>query len=292
MIIDGQKISREICKNIQKKISAFQGRPPCLAVIMAGDNPASALYVRRKVAACQEVGITSLKKIFPSQVTEEELIGAVDLFNANHAVDGILVQLPLPEHINTTKVITAIDPEKDVDGFHPQNVGKLMMGATDGFVSCTPLGISILLQRTGADLKGKHAVILGRSNVVGKPLAALLMQRSRGYDLTVTIVNRHLQDIATICRQGDIVISAVGIPHIIESNMVKEGAIVIDVGINRIPDPNRPTKHLIVGDVDFEQVKEKTSMITPVPGGVGPMTIAMLLHNTVLSYEWRLGLSL
>ncbi len=216
-----------------------------------------------------------------------KFLATIAKLNRDPEVDGILVQMPLPPHVNPNKINIQIDPKKDVDGFHPMNIGKLLIGEKDGFFPCTPLGVKTLLDRSGVDLTGKHAVVLGRSNIVGKPMAAMLMQSNGGGNATVTIAHRFSQDLTTLCRLADLLIVAIGQPQFIKADRVKEGAVVIDVGINKIDEPTRPSGYRIVGDVDFENVKKKCALITPVPGGVGPMTIAMLLSNTLQSFTNR-----
>ncbi|NGX43827.1 MAG: Bifunctional protein FolD protein [Chlamydiae bacterium] len=289
MIIDGKKIAEEIHGEIKEAIAHIVGRPPCLAVILVGEHPASKIYVSRKTRSCEEVGILSIKKVLPETVSEEELILEIQQFNANPEVDGILVQLPLPKHIHPSLIASLIDPQKDVDGFHPINVGKMLLGETDGFLPCTPMGIRELFLRSNIDVTGKHAVLIGRSNIVGKPMAALLMQKAPGGNATVTITHQHTKNLKEISRMADIIIAAIGKAKFVTADMVKEGAIVIDVGINKIEDPTAKSGSRLVGDVDFDQVKDKCSLITPVPGGVGPMTIAMLLQNTLQSYRQREG---
>lgn len=285
MIIDGTAIARQIQEEIKHTIENLPGREPCLAVILVGSHPPSQIYVKRKIEACKEVGILSIKRELPPTISEEHLLQEVDQLNKDPEVDGILVQLPLPKQINPMNVINRIDPSKDVDGFHPINVGKLMIGDTDGFIPCTPLGIRTLFERMKIEVAGKHALVIGRSNIVGKPMAAILMQNHPLGNATVTVVHRHSTRIKELCQVSDIVIVAVGKPHTVTEDMIKEGAVVIDVGMNKIADPSRPGGFKLIGDVDFEKVKEKCSYITPVPKGVGPMTIAMLLQNTLQSYE-------
>ncbi len=285
MIIDGKAIAATIQAELKAQMASFQGRKPCLAVLLVGENPASHIYVKRKVQACNEVGVESRPYQLPQTAPESEVLAIIRALNADPLVDGILVQLPLPQHVNPYKIIQAIDPEKDVDGFHPLNVGKLLIGETDGLFPCTPLGIQVLLERSGVEMTGKHAVIVGRSNIVGKPLAAMLMQRHSGANATVTVAHSHTHDIASLCRLADVLIASIGQPHFIKADMVKEGAVVIDVGINKIANPSSPSGYQIVGDVDFEHVQPRCALITPVPGGVGPMTIAMLLSNTVRSFK-------
>lgn len=279
MLINGNKIAAELRAGYKDAIAQFKGRAPCLALVMVGHHPASEVYVKYKARACEEVGICSIRKILPETILEQALLAEIALLNNDPMVDGILVQLPLPAHINPALVMRMIFPEKDVDGFHPLNMGKLFMGEKDGFVPCTPLGISVLLQHSGIDTRGKHAVIVGRSTIVGRPMAALLLRKGKGGDATVTVAHSQSKDIAAICRSADILIAAIGKPRYIKEEMVKEGAVVIDVGINRVEGSTK-----LVGDVDFEAVKGKCSAITPVPGGVGPMTIALLLNNTIKSY--------
>ncbi len=287
MLIDGKEIAQQIELEVKEKVSRYTKRKPCLAVILVGSHPASLIYVKRKTEACAKAGILSLGKEFSPSLTEAELIQEIEKLNQNPEVDGILVQLPLPSHINPTKITECVDPSKDIDGFHPINVGKLLIGETDGFISCTPLGIKVLLQRSGIDAGGKHVLIIGRSNIVGKPMAALLMQSQPGGNATVTVAHSKTQDIKKLCLQADIIIAAIGQPKFIKADMVKDGAVVIDVGINKIDNPEKKSGYEIVGDVDFDNVVKKCSFITPVPGGVGPMTIAMLLSNTLTSFERR-----
>ncbi len=287
MIIDGKAIASKIQDEIKLFISNLNKRLPCLSVILVGKNPASQVYVNKKVQACVEVGMISKKVELDSSVSEEEILRHISILNADPAVDGILIQLPLPSHVNPYSIVQAIHPDKDVDGFHPENVGKLLIGQTDGFIPCTPLGIKALLVRSGVEIGGKHAVILGRSNIVGKPLAALLMQNSVQGNATVTITHSHTRDLNTFCSMADILIAAMGQPQFVKKDMIKDGAIVVDVGTNRVEDPSLARGYKIVGDVDFENVKDRCSLITPVPGGVGPMTIAMLLYNTLRSYQRR-----
>lgn len=289
MIIDGKKIADEIQQEIKQAIDAIPSRHrrPSLAVVLAGDHPPSQIYVKRKTEACASVGIRSIKRHLPESVTEEELLNEINILNQDPSIDGILVQLPLPPHINPTLITESITPEKDVDGFHPLNVGKMLIGETDGFLPCTPLGIQVLIERSGIDISNKHVLIIGRSNIVGKPMAALLMQKRADKNTTVTIVHRECPYVRTLAHHADIIIIAIGQPRFLKADMIKKGAVIIDVGINKIPDPTKKSGYQIVGDVDFDAVKDKCSYITPVPGGVGPMTIAMLLSNTLLSYEKR-----
>lgn len=284
MIIDGKKIASDIQSEIKKTIENFTTRAPCLVVILVGNHPPSQIYVNRKAQACEEVGIYSLRLEFPSTVSEESLLEEIRRLNKDSSVDGILVQLPLPAQINPTRIMHEICPSKDVDGLHPYNLGKLLIGDTDGFLPCTPLGVKKLLEYSSIELTGKHALVIGRSNIVGKPMAAMLIQSTTGGNATVTVAHSKSLNLAEICRTADIIISAVGRPLFIRAEMVKEGAAIIDVGTNKIVDPSKKSGYKIVGDVDFVNVAPKCSYITPVPGGVGPMTIAMLLQNTLYSY--------
>lgn len=288
MIIDGKKIADEIQQEIKNHIQhdlELISRPPCLVVVLVGDHPPSQIYISRKAQACESVGIASIIKKFPSSISETTLLGEIEALNQNPLIDGILVQLPLPPSINPMIITHAINPDKDVDGFHPYNVGRMLIGESGGFVPCTPLGIKVLLERSSIDMCGKHAIVLGRSNIVGKPMAALLMQSTPGGNATVTVAHRYTTNLKMLCQIADVIIAAIGQPKLITADMVKEGAVVIDVGINKIADPGKKSGYQIVGDVDFANVAPKCSYITPVPGGVGPMTIAMLLHNTLLSYR-------
>ncbi len=275
-IIDGKKISQEIKDELKEKAAAMakEGKKVALAVIQVGNDPASSVYVRNKKKACEYIGIESFSYELPEETTEEELVALIEKLNADTKVNGILVQLPLPEQINEEKIIQTISPDKDVDGFHMQNVGALCTGGK-GYVSCTPLGIITLLKRSGIEIAGKRCVVMGRSNIVGKPMAMLLL-RENG---TVTICHSKTQDMKEITRQADILVVAIGKPKFVDETYVKEGAVVIDVGIHR----NAENK--LCGDVDFDKVAPHTSAITPVPGGVGPMTIAMLMNNCVSSVE-------
>jgi len=284
MLIDGKATAQEILNEIKAKVAVLPGRKPCLAVILAGENPSSHIYINRKIQACAEVGILSRRIHLPSTATEEEILQQIAKLNADPTIDGILVQLPLPGNINPNKISLAIRPEKDVDGFHPINVGKMLLGQTDGFLPCTPLGIMTLFERKGIEMTGKQVVVLGRSNIVGKPLAAMLMQSTPRSNATVTVIHSLSRNVKEICRQADVLIAALGKPRFVTADMVKEQAVVIDVGINRIDNPSKPKGYEIVGDVDFENVQSKCSWITPVPNGVGPMTIACLMGNTLKSY--------
>ena len=277
-IIDGKLVSSEIREKVKKfgsQLKSKTGKVPGLAVVLVGENPASRVYVKNKIEKTAEVGFNSIEHKLSEKVSENELIDVVDKLNNDKNVQGILVQLPLPEHINSDKILDRIKPEKDVDGFHANNVGKLWSGL-ESLVPCTPLGCSILIKKISKDLSGKHAVIIGRSNIVGKPMAALLL----GMNATVTVCHSRTKDLESVCKEADIVVAAVGIPEMVKSNWIKEGAIIIDVGINRV---ERDEKRILVGDVDYDDCLKKCSLITPVPGGVGPMTIACLLLNTLLT---------
>ncbi len=275
-IINGKEISQTIKDELKAEVTDLkaQGVSVTLAVIQVGNDPASSVYVRNKKNACAYIGIESLAYELPEDTTEEVLLGLIEELNQRTDVNGILVQLPLPAHINEDKVIQAIDPKKDVDGFHPQSVGALCIGQP-GFVSCTPAGIIQLLKRSGIEMDGKHCVVVGRSNIVGKPMSLLMLRENA----TVTICHSHTKDLKAMCREADILICAIGKPLFFTSEYIKEGAVVIDVGIHR----NAQNK--LCGDVDFDDVVDKVSAITPVPGGVGPMTIAMLMYNCVRSAE-------
>ena len=270
-IIDGKNIAAEIRASLAKRVEQLstQGNTPGLDVVLVGDNPASKVYVRMKKKACEEIGVNSTIHRLPEETSQEELLALINDLNLNDKVHGILVQLPLPSHLDEEKVINAISPEKDVDGFHPINVGKLHIGE-EGFVPCTPAGILELVKRTGTPIAGQNVVVVGRSNIVGKPVASLFLRENA----TVTICHSRTKDVAAECRRADILIAAVGRPLMIKKDWIKPGAVVIDVGINRVDDT-------IVGDVDYEEVRQVAGAITPVPGGVGPMTIAMLLKATV-----------
>lgn len=279
-IIDGFSIAQNVRAGVGEKVKELQaqGVIPCLAVVLVGENPASISYVTGKEKALAEAGMKSLDIRLPEQTTEEELLQRIDTLNKDSSVHGILVQLPLPKHIGEDKIITAIKPEKDVDGFHPVNVGNMMIGKKS-FLPCTPHGVLVLLKTMGIETKGKHVVIVGRSNIVGKPLGILFTRRE--YNATVTICHTGTKDLSYHTKQADILVAAAGSPGMITADMVKPGAVVIDVGVNRIPDASKKSGFRLCGDVDFEGVKEVASYITPVPKGVGPMTIAMLVFNTL-----------
>ena len=282
-LIDGKRISSEVRAEVAAGVAQVKekhGVAPGLAAVLVGDDPASAVYVRNKRSAATEVGMPAEDFSLPADVSQEELLARIQDLNGDDRVHGILVQLPLPPQIDRDAVIQAIDPAKDVDGLHPFNVGLLVQGKAR-FVPATPAGIQQLLLRTGRDPEGKHVVVCGRSEIVGKPASILLSQRRPGANATVTVCHTRTRDLGAITRQADILIAAMGQPRFITADMVKEGAVVIDVGVNRVDAPERKRGYRLVGDVDFDPVSEKVAAITPVPGGVGPMTIAMLLHNTL-----------
>ena len=279
MIIDWKQISLEVkdlVKEETRKLQEAGKRVPTLAVVLVGHNLASEVYVRNKEKACQYVGFGSIKIELPEEITEEALLAQIEQLNQKEEVDGILVQLPLPKHIDEAKIIEAIDPKKDVDGFHPMNIAHLFLGI-DSLLPCTPYGMMVMLEKIGYDLEGKEVVVVGRSNIVGKPVALLALAKSA----TVTIAHSRTKNLKEVCQKADVLITAVGKAKMFDDEYIKEGAVVLDVGINR--DENGK----LCGDVDFEKCKEKASAITPVPGGVGPMTIAMLLHNTLIAYKMR-----
>jgi len=282
-LIDGAAIGRLVRADVARDVARLQalGVVPGLTVVLVGDDPASAVYVRSKGKACEEAGMHGETIRMPADATEEQLLAQVDALNDDPRVHGILVQMPLPRHMSADKVIRRIRPEKDVDGFHPVNVGKLSIGERDGFFPCTPAGAIELLVRSGVDTRGKDAVIVGRSNIVGKPMAALLMQDAPGGNATVTVCHSRTVDLASHTRRADILVAAIGKPEMITGDMIKPGAVVIDVGINRVNDNSVAKGYRIVGDVHFASARAVASLITPVPGGVGPMTIAMLMQNTV-----------
>ena len=283
-IIDGKAIAAQVRGEVAQKVSDLKakGITPCLAVILVGENPASVSYVTGKQKALAEVGMADRSMHLPETTTEAELLKIIDDLNNDSSVHGILVQLPLPKHINEEKVLLAIKPEKDVDGFHPMNVGNLVIGKK-AFLPCTPHGIIVLLEKMGIETSGKHAVVIGRSNIVGKPVSLLLARKET--NCTVTICHTGTKNMAEITRQADILIAASGHPHTVTKDMVKPGAVVIDVGVNRIPDSTKKNGFRLVGDCDYNDLLDTASFITPVPGGVGPMTIAMLMFNTLEAAE-------
>jgi methylenetetrahydrofolate dehydrogenase (NADP+)/methenyltetrahydrofolate cyclohydrolase len=283
-IIDGKQVAAEMRAELKTEVAKLkeQGIVPGLGVILVGEDPASQSYVRAKERACEELGIYSDDNRLPEDITQQDLIALVNQMNNDPKINGILVQLPLPKGLNEAEVLLAIAPEKDVDGFHPMNVGKMMVGEK-AFLPCTPHGVIQLLLRSGVTIEGAKVVIVGRSNIVGKPLANMLIQKNAKGNATVTVCHTRTKDLAWHTKQADIVIAAAGRPNTITADMVKDGVVVIDVGVNRVEDATKKKGYRLVGDVDFEAVKEKASLITPVPGGVGPMTITMLLYNTVES---------
>jgi methylenetetrahydrofolate dehydrogenase (NADP+)/methenyltetrahydrofolate cyclohydrolase len=291
-IIDGKRIAQKMRDELKEEVEnlKLKGIVPGLCVILVGEDPASQSYVRAKERACEKIGIYSDDNRLPAETTQDELLNLIEKMNSDDKIHGILVQLPLPEQIDEQEVLLAIDPDKDVDGFHPINIGKMVAGQK-AFLPCTPHGIIQLLIKSGVKIAGSHVVIVGRSNIVGKPLANLLIQKSPTGNATVTICHTRTRNLSEHTRQADILISAAGREGTITADMVKEGAVVVDVGVNRVEDPSKEKGYHLAGDVDFEAVKEKASLITPVPGGVGPMTITMLLYNTVESAKRKAGLS-
>ncbi len=289
-LISGKIISAQINEELCLEVKQLKtkGIEPCLAVVLVGEDPASEVYVRNKKRTSEEIGMRSIGHNLPDTTTQRELETLIQSLNADPAVHGILCQFPLPEGLDEKKVIQTIAPEKDVDGLHPLNAGLIAMGIPK-FISCTPYGVLQMLKRSGISTSGKNAIVLGRSNLVGRPIATLLS--SKGWDATVTVCHSRTSDMAEVTSQADILIAAIGIPEFVKANMVKPGAVVIDVGINRIDDPNKAKGTRLVGDVAFEEVAAKSSFITPVPGGVGPMTIAMLMVNTVNAARWQNGLT-
>lgn len=294
LIIDGKKVSSDLKAELKIRVDghrAATGKVPGLSVIIVGEDPASQVYVRNKAKSCAEVGMHSSVIEMPASTSQELLLAKIEELNNDPAVHGILVQQPLPKQIDEFAVTLAIDPAKDVDGFHPENLGRLVMGHLDKcFVSCTPYGILELLGRYGIETKGKHCVVVGRSNIVGKPMANLMLQKLEATNCTVTVCHSATRDIPSYTRQADILIAAIGKARFITADMVKPGAVVIDVGINRIDDPTTKSGSRLVGDVDYDGIAPIASAMTPVPGGVGPMTIAMLLKNTLQSFERANGL--
>ena len=289
-LIDGKAIAARINDESRIAVAALSagGHTPGLAVVLVGADPASQAYVRSKDRMCRDLGMHSVKHELPATTTQEELIAIVRALNADPAIHGILVQSPPPAHIDERAIVETIDPRKDVDGFHPVNIAKLALGDPDAFVPCTPLGCQRLLIESGIETAGAHAVVLGRSMIVGKPMAFLLMGKGRGGDATVTVAHSRTRDLGAITRSADILIAAIGRPEFVKADMVREGAVVIDVGINRVPAPDTPKGTKLVGDVAFDEVAPRCRAITPVPGGVGPMTIAMLMQNTIVSAQrWQ-----
>ncbi|MCK4249890.1 bifunctional methylenetetrahydrofolate dehydrogenase/methenyltetrahydrofolate cyclohydrolase FolD [candidate division WOR-3 bacterium] len=291
-ILSGKELAEKMRQEMKSEIDELKTHHnlvPGLAVVLIGDNPASLSYVKGKEKACARVGILSREYKFDADYKEEQLLKLIRELNNDPLIHGILVQLPLPDHINEEEILYAIDPTKDVDGFHPVNIGKMMIGAPS-FLPCTPHGIQQLLLRNNIEISGKHVVIVGRSNIVGKPLAMILVQKNPGANATVTMCHTRTKNMAEITKLADILVVAAGRPHTVNAGMVKQGAVVIDVGVNRIEDKSKKRGYRLIGDVEFDEVSEKASAISPVPGGVGPMTITMLLHNTIQSAKNHAGI--
>lgn len=284
-LIDGNQIAAAIIAELKAEVSALAGRKPCIALVRVGEDPASVSYVKKKEKTAAEIGVTSRVILPPISITQADLFKLIDELNADPTVDGILVQSPLPKHIDEVAVFRRVAPEKDVDGFNTLNLGKVAQEDDTGFVACTPAGIMELLARSGVDLKGKHVVVLGRSLIVGKPIALLALQKKAGANGTVTICHSATTNLPGITRQADVLIAAIGRAEFVTRDMVKPGAVVIDVGINRVPDPSKKTGYRLTGDVKFDEVSPQCARITPVPGGVGPMTVAMLMKNTVKAFR-------
>jgi len=289
-LIDGRAIAKKVRADVAERARKLvaRGLRPGLAVVQVGDDPASTVYTSAKAKAAEEAGMYSLNLRLPADTSQADLLSRVDALNSDPKIHGILVQMPLPKQIDPDTIIRRIDPGKDVDGFHPVNVGKMLVGERDGFIPCTPAGIQVLLKESGVKTPGKNCVVIGRSNIVGKPMAALMMQDNENANCTVTVCHRHTTDLKSHTKAADILIVAAGRPHIVTADMVKPGAVVIDVGTNRVSDPKSKSGTMLQGDVDFDSVRAVASKITPVPGGVGPMTIAMLMANTVRAAEMTL----
>lgn len=286
-ILDGKKISNDIKDEITQVVAQMKAngqKTPHLAAVIVGEDGASLTYVGSKVRACARVGFESTLVQLPAEITQEELLTKIDQLNNDSEIDGFIVQLPLPRHIDTQKVLLAVDPKKDVDGFHPENFGKLALDMQT-FIPATPFGIMELLRRYEINTTGKHTVVIGRSHIVGRPISILMSRKGQPGDSTVTLTHSRTKDLAVFTREADIVVSALGVPNFLKADMVKEGAVIIDVGITRVPDESAAKGYVITGDVEYDTVSEKASYITPVPGGVGPMTIAMLLQNTLLARQ-------
>jgi len=290
-LIDGRAIAAQIHAETARRVESLKARgiKPALTFVRVGEDPASKVYVGMKEKMSAQLGIISKTFVLPEQTTEKALLELLATLNADDNVHGILVQAPLPAHIRPAVIYSAVDPEKDVDGFHPLNVGKLMLGDPSGFKPCTPYGIQELLARSGVQTEGAEVVILGRGDIVGKPLAAMLCQKAKHANATVTLCHSRTRDLPAHCRRADILVAAMGVPEFVKANMVKPGAVVVDVGVNRVPDPAAKGGTRLVGDVAFAEVQPIAGKITPNPGGVGPMTIAMLMHNTVMAAERRLS---
>lgn len=285
-LLDGKLAAADIKKEVARDVALIPGRKPALALVRVGEDPASRVYVGTKAKASEEVGIVSRGAHLDASVSEDTLLGILRDFNNDDEVDGILLQLPLPKHIDSDKAIAAISPEKDVDGFHPESLGRLAAGSPR-FVPCTPLGIRELLIRNGVNTAGANVVVLGRSVIVGKPMSLLFSLKGAGGDATVTMCHSKSRDLADHTRRADIIVAAMGVPHFLKADMVRDGVVVVDVGINRVDDASSPKGYRIVGDVDFDAVAPRCSLITPVPGGVGPMTVAMLMSNTLAAFRLR-----
>jgi methylenetetrahydrofolate dehydrogenase (NADP+)/methenyltetrahydrofolate cyclohydrolase len=286
-LIDGNQIAIALIAELKAEVATFTGRKPCIALVRVGEDPASVSYVRKKEKTAAEIGVTSRILLPPVTITQPELFALIDSLNADPEVDGILVQSPLPKHIDEVATFRRVSPDKDVDGFNTLNLGKVAQEDDTGFVSCTPAGIMELLARSGVDLRGRHVVVLGRSLIVGKPVALLALQKKAGANGTVTICHSATANLPAITRQADVLIAAIGRAEFVTADLVKPGAVVIDVGINRVPDPTKKTGYRLTGDVHFPTVAPLCSKITPVPGGVGPMTVAMLMKNTVKAFRQR-----
>ena len=284
-LIDGNAIAESIIEELTKEVSQLSGKKPVIAVVRVGEDPASVSYVRKKQKTAERIGLGSRLHILPEDVSKADLFAQIDALNTDPDVSGILVQAPLPKHIDETETFNRVLPSKDVDGFNTVNIGKLCQEDDSGFVACTPAGIVQLIERSGVNTEGKHVVVLGRSQIVGKPAALLMMRKGVPGNATVTVCHSRTADLASITSQADVLIAAIGRPNFVTGDMVKDGVAVIDVGINRIEDATRKSGYRLVGDVDFEAVSQKASHITPVPGGVGPMTVAMLMYNTVRAFK-------
>ncbi len=286
-LIDGNATAESILAQIAAQVGKISGRPPCVAFVRVGEDPASVSYVAKKEKTAAQVGMKSRLELLPESTTQAELLAKIDLLNRDPDVDGILVQSPLPKHMNETAVFNHVHPDKDVDGFNTINIGRLVQEDADGFVACTPAGIVELIRRAGVETDGRHVVVVGRSLIVGKPVGLLLLQKGNPGNATVTFCHSRTRDLPAVTRSADILIAAIGRPRFITADMVKDGVTVIDVGINRVPDAAKKSGYRIVGDVDFDAVAPRASRITPVPGGVGPMTVAMLMSNTLKAWKKR-----
>lgn len=284
-LIDGNAIAESIIEELTAEVSSLSGKKPVVAFIRVGEDPASVSYVRKKQKTAERIGIESRLQLLPEDVSKEALFAEIDALNADPNVNGILIQAPLPKHIDETETFNRVDPGKDVDGFNTVNIGKLCQEDASGFVACTPAGIVELIERSGIETEGKHVVVLGRSQIVGKPAALLMMRKAIPGNATVTVCHSRTRNLAEVTRQADVLIAAIGRPNFVTGDMVKDGVAVIDVGINRVEDASKKRGYRLIGDVEFDAVAAKASHITPVPGGVGPMTVAMLMHNTLRAYK-------